>query len=236
MALDLEVKYYGHATFGLTTPGGKRVIIDPWIDGNPACPDEAKPVDGLDLMLITHGHFDHVADAAALCQRFEPTVVAIHEIARWLELQGVSNTIGMNKGGTVPVDGLELTMTHAVHSSSTEQDGSLVYLGEAAGFVIGLENGRKIYFSGDTAVFGDMKLIAELHAPELAFLPIGSHYVMSPQEASLATRMLGVQTVVPMHFGTFPALTGTPEAYEKLVSDINGLKVETMKPGEIRTL
>ena len=158
------------------------------------------------------------------------TVVAIWEITSWLGAKGIKNLEPMNKGGSITAKGLRITMTDARHSSSFDEDG-IVYLGEPAGFIVTMENGQRIYFAGDTALFGDMRLIRELHAPEIAFLPIGDHYTMNPVAAAKACEMLGVRQVVPMHYGTFPALTGSPDDLKKLVEPM-GVDVLVLKPGE----
>ncbi|MFZ0214185.1 MAG: metal-dependent hydrolase [Candidatus Acidiferrales bacterium] len=227
-----KLTWLGHAAFKITTASGKVILVDPWIATNPMCPAEMKTIERVDTMLITHGHFDHIADAVELGKKFQPQIVGIYETCAWLESKGVKNTSGMNKGGTQKVGEIEVTMTHAVHSCGIEDDGKIIYGGEACGYVIRLPGGMTIYHAGDTAVFSDMKLIAELYKPELVMLPIGDFYTMGPREAALAIRLLGAMHVVPMHFGTFPALTGTPAELKKLTQDISGLEIHALKPGE----
>ncbi len=214
----IRLTWLGHATCKIEVDG-KTFLIDPWVDSNPVCPDALKTFDSLDVMLITHGHWDHMADAASIAKKHAPTVVAMIEIAKWLENQGVDNTIGMNKGGTVTVGGVKATMVTANHSSSfTKEDGTIVYLGEPAGFVLEFANGYKIYHAGDTNVFGDMQIIGDIYQPDLALLPIGDHFTMGPREAAYATQLLNVPAILPMHYGTFPLLTGTPEEFRKLTA------------------
>ena len=160
-------------------------------------------------------------------------MVAVFELANWFQGKGLKDVIDMGVGGTVDVKGLKISMTPAVHTSSIEEDGKVLYVGLATGFVVRLEDGRAIYFAGDTALFGDMRLIREMYAPEIAFLPIGDHYTMDPAAAAKACEMLGVRQVVPMHYGTFPALTGSPEELKKLVEPL-GVDVLVLKPGETR--
>ncbi len=227
-----KITWLGHSTFKIATPSGKVVLVDPWVMGNPACPEPLKKIEKLDVMLISHGHGDHLGDALALARAHKPQIVAIYEIGLWLASKGIANTLPMNKGGTQKVGEVEVTMVHAFHSSGIEDDGKAVYGGEACGYVIRLPGGLTIYHAGDTAVFGDMKLIGELYAPEVACLPIGDLYTMGPREAALAIRLLGVRQVVPMHYGTFPALTGTPAALRELTQDIADLEIHALKPGD----
>jgi L-ascorbate metabolism protein UlaG (beta-lactamase superfamily) len=231
---NFAITWLGHATFIITTPGGKRIVTDPWLEGNPMCPPDMKRIDKADVILLSHGHFDHTGDVVNVARSTGAPAVAVFELAAWIETKGVKDTVGMNIGGTVKVAGLDITMTPAIHSSSVTENGQTVYLGLAGGFVVKLEDSRSFYFAGDTALFGDMRLIAELHSPEVAFLPIGDHFTMGPQAAALAARMLGVRQVVPMHYGTFPLLTGTPDVLRRLVEP-HGIDVLVLRPGETAT-
>jgi len=226
----LSITWYGHATFSLTTPGGRRIVFDPWLEGNPKAPPGAR-IDKADVICVSHGHSDHITDVVPIARATGAPVVAIFELATYFQSKGLKDTIGINMGGTVDVKGLKITLVPAIHSSGIVEDGRSIYLGEPGGFVIRLEDGRAIYFAGDTALFGDMRLIRELHAPEIVFLPIGDHFTMGPVAAAKAVEMLGVRQVVPMHYGTFPLLTGTPEELKKLVEP-RGVDVLVLKPGE----
>ncbi len=230
----LSITYLGHASFKISTPGGKVVFIDPWLEGNPRCPDAHKKQDRADLILITHGHFDHLsADVAPLARATGATVVAMPEVCAFLSRQGLERFEQMNKGGTIEVMGLRVTMTNAFHSSGAQaEDGSVVYAGDPAGFVLQTEDGFRLYHAGDTCVFGDMKLIGELYRPQVAMLPIGDRFTMGPVEAAHAIRLLGVKCVIPMHYATFPLLTGTPEALKEATRDIEGLEIVVMEPGQ----
>ncbi len=225
----IKLTWLGHAAFRIDTPGGKTILVDPWVMGNPMCPESHKKFDKLDVMLCTHGHFDHIGDAVAIAKQHNPTVVGIFELCAWMEKKGVKQTSPMNKGGTQKVGDVRVTMVHAVHSCGIQDGDQIVYGGEACGYVMEFENGVKIYHAGDTAVFGDMAIIHELYGPELTMLPIGDHFTMSPREAAHACRLLKPKTVIPMHFGTFPLLTGTPAELKKLVK---GVEVVEMKPGQ----
>lgn len=227
----LAITWLGHGTFLLTSPGGLRILIDPWLEGNPACPAEWKRVRQADVILATHGHFDHVGDLIQAARDTGAPVVAIVELCHWLESKGLQRVSPMNKGGTLHLGGLAVTMVSAQHSSSLVEDGRIVYLGEPVGFVLTLEDGLCLYFAGDTALFGDMTLIRRMHQPLMAFLPIGDRYTMGPDAAAVACELLGVRQVVPMHYGTFPALTGTPARLRELVEPL-GVSVLELEPGE----
>jgi L-ascorbate metabolism protein UlaG (beta-lactamase superfamily) len=227
---DVALTWLGHASFRMDTPGGKRVYIDPWLD-NPKCPDGEKEPERIDILAITHGHSDHIGNSTDLIGRFSPTVVAMVELQGWLGGQGldVGEVPGINKGGTRDVDGVKFTMTDARHSSGGPNG---EYLGEPAGIVVEAENGTKVYFAGDTCVFGDMELIARIYEPDVAVLPIGDQFAMGPTEAAVALELLNVKRCVPCHYGTFPLLTGTPEQLAKLTD----VELLTIQPGETVTV
>jgi L-ascorbate metabolism protein UlaG (beta-lactamase superfamily) len=230
MPINDQVKFtwLGHGTWKVRTARGKDLLIDAWVTA-PTTPEHLKKVDRLDVMALTHGHFDHVADAVEIAKATNAKVLAPFEVGQWITKQGVSedNVVAFGKGGTVEVEGISFTMVHAEHFSSSPDGG---YAGEPVGYVIEFENGFKVYFSGDTDVFGDMALIRELEHPEVAFLSIGDFYTMGPRRAAKAVELLGVKTVVPMHYGTFPVLSGTPAQLEELVGP--GVKVVEVKPGD----
>ena len=224
---DGSLTWLGHASFRLDSPGGKRVYVDPWLE-NPKCPPGEREPERCDVIAVTHGHSDHVGSVVELTRRFGPLpVIAMVELKAWLSGQGaqMDDLPGPNKGGTVETEGITFTLTHAFHSSSSN-DGA--YLGEPAGIVVGLENGTRVYFAGDTCVFGDMQLIRRIYAPDVAVLPIGGHFTMDPREAAVAAELLGASRVVPCHYGTFPLLAGTPDELRQHAPDV---QVEAVEPG-----
>jgi L-ascorbate metabolism protein UlaG (beta-lactamase superfamily) len=228
----IKLKWLGHSTFLIETPAGRAVLIDPYIKNNPRCREEDKQLKKVDVMLCTHGHGDHIEDAVEVAKKHNPKVVAIFELAAWLEKKGAKQTIPMNKGGTVTVGDIKVTLVHAVHSSGIQDGKEMIDGGEACGLVIEFENGVKIYHAGDTNAFSDMQIIRELHAPEIALLPIGDHFTMGPREAAYACTLLKPKTVIPIHYGTFPQLTGTPADFQRL---LQGVEMIEMTPGQTLT-
>jgi L-ascorbate metabolism protein UlaG (beta-lactamase superfamily) len=228
---DVSVTWLGHASFRFDSPTGKRVYVDPWMD-NPKCPDGEKDPERADVIALSHGHSDHVGSAVDIAKKLSPEIVAMVELKSWLGEQGVNvgEIPGPNKGGTVEAAGIKFTLVNAFHSSSSA-DGD--YLGEAAGLVIGFENGTTIYFAGDTCVFGDMQLIGRIYSPDVAILPIGGHFTMDPQEAGVAIELLGMPRCIPCHYGTFPLLAGTPAELRERAPDA---EIIELQPGETTTV
>jgi L-ascorbate metabolism protein UlaG (beta-lactamase superfamily) len=237
MSLDgVDVTWLGHATF-LFEHNDKTILVDPWLEGNPNCPEKFHEIEP-DAILITHGHGDHIGNVFDVAERTDCPIVGIFDLTTWLGSKGVDEDrlMGMNKGGTVALDGLgvNVTMTDAHHSSSfTEEDGTPVYLGEPAGFVLNFDGGPNIYVAGDTCLFGDMKLIGELWNPDYAILPIGDHFTMDPRQAAHAAEFTGVKGVIPCHFGTFPVLTGTPDQLKTELAELgSNVEVLALEPGQ----
>jgi L-ascorbate metabolism protein UlaG (beta-lactamase superfamily) len=233
---DTQITYLGHSTFLIKTPGNKNILIDPWLKDNPSCPEKfktPKQLPKIDIMLITHGHFDHIADAVVVGTYYQPQTLANFEIATWLGQKGLKNTQPMNKGGTLSVPGAEkirVTLGNAFHSSAIQDGDQWIYAGEPCSFIIQLEDGFKIYFAGDTMIFGDMKWIGELYKPDLAIVPIGDRFTMDPLQAAKACEMIQAKKVIPMHYGTFPLLTGTPEEFARKLQG-TGIEMVHLKPG-----
>ena len=226
-----RITWLGHATVLIQTAAGTNILIDPFIQQNPKYPKGFVLPSKIQYILLTHGHGDHISDAVPVAQKHGSTVVAIYELAAYIGARGAANTIGMNLGGTVQLNEVAATMVEAKHSAAAQDEKGTHYTGVATGFVLTIEGGPVLYHSGDTAVFGDMKLIHDLYEPTVVMLPIGGHYTMGPREAALAVKLLAPQVVLPLHFGTFPPLKGTPKDLAALVDA--GVKVVDWVPGDV---
>jgi L-ascorbate metabolism protein UlaG (beta-lactamase superfamily) len=227
-----KITYLGHSTFTLTTPSGQVALIDPFVMHNPSCPEHLKKFSRLDAIFLSHAHGDHFADLIELAKQHKSKVFAIFETAEWLQGKGIEKAHPMGKGGTQKFGDFEVTFTNAFHSNSIEDGGKFLNAGEPSGLIIRMSGGFTLYHAGDTCVFGDMKLIGEIYKPAVALLPIGDNFTMGPKEASYAVRLLGVNHAIPMHYGTFPVLTGTPDQFKAETKDIAGLEIHVMKPGD----
>lgn len=227
----LAITWLGHAAVHITTPQGTEILIDPFFQQNPKYPKDYKLPDKLDLLLLSHGHFDHIADAVSVAKKHHPQVVAIFELASWMGSKGVENTAGMNLGGSYKYKDVTVSMVEARHSSSIQDGKETIYAGEPTGFVIAAEGAPVLYHAGDTSLFSDMRVIKDLYAPEIGMIPIGDHFTMGPKAAAMAAGYLGLKTVIPIHYGTFPQLTGTPAELESHLKG-TGIRVLTPAPGE----
>jgi len=228
---DVPVTWLGHASFRVDSPEGKRIYVDPFLNGNPKCPESELEPERVDVIALTHGHGDHVGDTVALGKKFSPEIVALLELNGWLGKQGLDvPDMGPNKGGTVEAGGVKFTLVNAFHSSASENG---EYLGESNGLVLTFSNGTSIYFAGDTCVFSDMQLIGRIYSPDVAVLPIGGYFTMDPREAGVALELLGSKRCIPCHYGTFPVLTGTPDDLRKVAP---GVEIIELQPGETTTV
>ncbi|HET8686434.1 MAG TPA: metal-dependent hydrolase [Methanosarcina sp.] len=224
---DVKITWLGHSAFLFESE--KKLLIDPFISGNPLAPcspEELNP----DIIAVTHGHRDHLGDTIEIGKRTECRIISIHEVANYIKSKGVFAE-GMDKGGTINVEGVTLTMTQALHSSSIDASGFSFDGGCPAGFVIGID-GYSVYHAGDTGVFGDMQLIGELYEPEVALLPIGGRFTMGIKEAVKAVELIQPRVAVPMHYNTFDVIKQDPEEFKRAVEAKVDTKIVIMKPGE----
>jgi L-ascorbate metabolism protein UlaG (beta-lactamase superfamily) len=229
----LEITFLGHASFRIGTTTGKIIYMDAWLKDNPACPETLKTVERADLFLVTHGHTDHLdPELPEILKRTGAKLVAPAAVQQFLRKAGVEKIEMINVGGTIDVDGLKITATQAFHASNINTPEGPAYPHEPFGFVVEVAPGFRIYHAGDTGLFGDMALIGELYHPDVAMLPIGDRATMGPLQASYAARMLDCRVAIPIHFGTFPMLTGTAEEFTSLLADNEEIEVKVMKPGE----
>jgi L-ascorbate metabolism protein UlaG (beta-lactamase superfamily) len=223
--------WLGHATIHIRTAGGTSILIDPWFEGNPSSPKNYKLPEKIDLLLLTHGHDDHFHDAVKVAKQSKATVVGIYELTSWMQKQGISSISPMNYGGNLQFRDVRISMVEARHSSSIVDGDKAIYAGNPCGYVLAMEGAPTIYLAGDTSLFQDMQLFKELYAPAVAILPIGDNFTMGPQHAALAAKYLGAKTIIPVHYGTFPALTGTPDELRAHLKG-SGIEIVAPKPGE----
>ena len=227
-ATGLTVTWFGHSAFLLESASGKRVLIDPWLD-NPKAPAGAGQIGNVHIICVTHAHDDHLGNTEEIAKRTGAAVICIHEVGLYLKSKGVKSIHGINMGGCAEVQGIRVTMTDARHSSSLDVVNPPIAGGIAAGYVIRFENGFTAYHAGDTALFGDMQLIGSIHRPDLALIPIGDYYTMGPRDAAHACTLIKPSFIIGMHYGTVPALTGTPEQLRQHLPESlkGGLRVLT---------
>jgi len=233
---NTSIQFLGHSSFRITTPEGKIIFIDPWFTNNDFMPSELKEQEKADLVLISHGHDDHFDPGIGEFISKTRAKLIANPICRWFMIEkGMDQELiePMNLGGSLEIFNLRITMVYAQHISHINLTDTLSSHPHASvGFIIRMSDGITIYYAGDTAVFGDMRLIADLYHPTIAILPIGDRYTMGPFEAAHAIRLLNVFHVIPCHFGTYPSLTGKPSDLIEFTSDIGGLEIHVLDAGE----
>ncbi|MCP3741166.1 metal-dependent hydrolase [Rossellomorea sp. BNER] len=223
----MKVSYHGHSVVKIIT-NNKTILIDPFINGNDLTDlkvENEKP----DVILLTHGHNDHVGDTVELAKKNDSLVIAAHELADYLSWQGLK-THNMHIGGAYQFDFGKVKLTQAFHGSSyTTTNNEIIYTGMPAGILL-MAEGKTIYHAGDTGLFSDMKLIGELNDIDLAFLPIGDNFTMGPEDATIAAKFIEAKLVVPIHFNTFPPIKQDPHKFVDGLEDCNG---KVMEVGEV---
>lgn len=228
----MNITWLGHSAFLITTDESLRILIDPFISNNPVCPITVEELSA-DVILVTHGHGDHFGDTMEIANRTGALVVCNHEIGIYLSKQGFE-ALGMNIGGTSQVQDVKITMVDAQHSSDLDFMDEVNAGGSAAGYIIELENGRKIYHAGDTGIFSDMRnVINHIYNPDIALIPIGDRYTMGPFEAAIAAEWIDPEIIIPMHYNTFPAVEQNALEYSDMVHKSNrNVEVVILNPGE----
>ena len=219
--------WHGHSCFTLETAEGKRIMIDPWLDENPACDIKTKDVESLDYILVSHGHFDHFADCIALAKQTGATVISTFELVSFCQSKGVEKGHGMNIGGAYVFDFGRVKLTPALHTGTIAGDENGTHTTDCSGFLISLNSGERIYHAGDTALIMDMQLLQGL--VDVAIVPIGDNFTMGPEDAARAVEMIQPDVVIPMHYNTFPVIEQNPEGFRTLVGDT--AQVEILEPG-----
>jgi len=230
MDTNIKAWWLGHSAFKLESQTGKIIYIDPFLSGNPTTPEEFKAPSDIDYILLTHGHEDHVGDTLDLAEKTGCTVVAQVELSHLLKKRGLKDDqrIEFNKGGTVHFDDFSVTLVSANHSSSFDGE----YAGEAGGLVLSFEDDICFYHLGDTNIFSDLELYGQMYQPHIVAVPIGDHYTMGPEEAAIACDMIDANIAVPIHYGTFPVLTGTPEDFKMFTEKYSDTEVIIPEAGE----
>jgi L-ascorbate metabolism protein UlaG (beta-lactamase superfamily) len=221
----MRIRWFGHAAFELD--GRDRVLIDPFLDGNPVSPVKSADVSA-DIIIPTHGHNDHLGDTVSIAKRTGATVVATWELAKFCEKRGCK--VDPMNVGSINIRDSRISLTHAVHSGGCLEGEEMFYTGNPCGAVV--DSGKKVYHAGDTWLFNDMTLIGEFHRPEAALLPIGGRFTMGPSEAAVAAMWINPKLVVPMHYNTFDLIKSDPQEFKRRLEDASSIEVVVMKPGD----
>jgi len=235
--LTTKIRWLGHATFQVVTNTGKMIYLDPWISKNPVCPIKLEDVKQANIVCVTHSHGDHFGDAIEIAKKTKAYLVCTPEIARYAQIEGIpydkGNSCPLNIGGSVELEGVKIVMTNAVHTTELWTGSQLLPASGACGYVIITQDGVRIYFAGDTGLFGDMRLIGEIYSPNIAILPVGGRYNMTILEGAYASLFLNPEFVIPMHHGTFPNQMADLEEFKRLVKSLSiKPEVVTLKVGE----
>ena len=218
--MSAAITWLGHATYRLTLPDERVVLIDPWLKDNPSCPDSLAEVPRCDIILLTHGHVDHTGDVERIVKQHDPLVIGTLELCSALQSRiGGGRFSGMNTGGTQDVDGVRVSLTSAIHSSSIDGPNGPIYTGMPNGLVVAHDGLATIYHAGDTDVFGDMAIIAKLYNPVICILPIGDHFTMGAKGAALAAELLQPQVILPCHYKTFPMLAQSADDFRGALAE-----------------
>jgi len=235
--MGVTIRWLGHASFHIMTTSGKHIFVDPWIKGSPVCPVKIEDITKADIVCATHGHPDHLGDSIEIVKKTKGILICSPELGVFAATKGIpsdgENSYTMNIGGSVKIRGIQVVMTNAVHTSDTWDEGRLVTGSGACGYVLVTDDGVRMYFAGDTGIFGDMELIARLYAPQIAVLPVGGKFNMGVREAAFAAQLIKPDVLIPMHHNTYPNQTANLDEFERYLQVLAPTtKLKALKVGE----